>query len=704
MKRFFLSILFLLLSVCSYAQIDSLKPELKKLNKYELNGVEYSTQGLELERPFTVLLTDSSGNLLPNVSIIYSIVSEPPNAKGTKIYSKIAKTDSNGIASTKVKLGDQPGNYLFSARIKNYSGGNEPIYLSVVAREGNWVFILISGMIGGLGLFLFGMNLLSSGLKKTAGNKLRSILSLVTTNRVVAVGIGTLITMIISSSSATTVMLVSFVQANLMTFTQTLGILLGASIGTTVTLQLIAFKITDFALIIIGFGFIPYFFINSKKIRNIGEAVVGFGILFFGMSVMSGAMSPLKTYQPFIDILLQLENPLVGILVGTLLTALIQSSAAFLGIVLILSMQGLITLDAAIPLIFGANIGTSITAILASIKSSRDAKRVAIAHTLFKVAAVMIAVWFIEPFSKFIETITMYLGESSSLSASGQATIPREIANAHTVFNVAFTILFLPFLSPIAKLIYKIFPDKEEIIISPYKTRFIEESLITTPALALSLAKAEIVSIADKVKLMTEKIIIPFFEDKPEILDEIKELEKEVDFLQLKTSRYLTKISQQDLEENLAEESFQLMQCSIEYEAIADLTSSRMRTLAKKRIKYNLEFSPQGKEELSKFHLRTVKQVSRSIDVFKDTTFEQTQKLERKYQKYKAGELDLKRSHFERVRSDVSEAIQTNELHLELIDLFLRINRHAASIGRVLTGDLELSDEDSNGSLSNHEN
>lgn len=694
MKKLYFLIFVLLVFQNINAQLDSLQLRLKSASSPRYTESVFATAGEELDSPFTVFVVNSSNKKVPGVPIIFELISHPEHENTAVIESNLVNTDSTGYASTNIMLGKTAGTYIFSARIKDYINEKaEPIYLTVNARENDWVFILVSGMIGGLGLFLFGMYMLSTGLKKAAGNKMRSILSKVTNNRFVAVGIGSLVTMIVQSSSATTVMLVSFVQARLMTFTQTLGIILGAAIGTTITLQLIAFKITDYALLIIGLGFVLYFFTGSKRMRNIGESVLGFGILFFGMYIMSNSMSPLRTYKPFIDVLLVLENPLLGILVGTLLTALIQSSAAFLGIVLILSTQGLITLEAAIPLIFGANIGTSITAILASINASRDAKRVALAHTLFKVFAVLIFVWFIPAYSDFIKTISPTINGTTLISESGSDIIPRQIANAHTIFNVLFTIIFLPFLTPVSKLMYKILPEKEEVFVSPYKTRFLEESLISTPALALNLAKAEVLDIAEKVKVMTEKIIIPFFEDRSDILDEIKETEKEVDFLQKKTANYLTKISQQDIDKESAEESFQILQCSAEFEMIADLISSRLRTLAKKRIYYNLKFSVDGQAELSKFHLRTVKQVARAIEVFKDTKVERGRKLEKKYQKYKAGELDLKRSHFERLRQDIPEAIQTNELHLELIDLLLRVNRHAATVGRVMMGEVESEDE-----------
>ncbi|MCF8419784.1 MAG: Na/Pi symporter [Melioribacteraceae bacterium] len=680
-----------------YAQLDSLNLKLVSHDQNRFTESVFATAEKDLEKPLTLYVVDSSGSAVPNIPVIFELISRPENESGTVIHNAIVFTDSTGLAKTDVAIGSEDGTYIFSATIKGYSKNITPLYYTVTARKSNWVFLLISGMIGGLGLFLFGMYLLSNGLKKAAGSKMRSILSAVTNNRFVAVGIGAAVTMIVQSSSATTVMLVSFVRAKLMNFVQTLGIILGAAIGTTVTVQLIAFKITDYALLIIGIGFIVYFFPNSKKAKNVGEALLGFGILFFGMYIMSSAMSPLRTLNLFVEILLQLENPLLGILVGTLFTAMIQSSAAFLGIVLILSMQGLITLEAAIPLIFGANIGTSITAILASINANRDAKRVALAHTLFKIVAVIIFVWFIPSFSEFVKMVSPTLNGSELINDTNGNVIPRQIANAHTIFNVLFTFIFLPFLTPISKLIYKILPDKEIEDISPYSTRFLEDSLISTPTLALNLAKAEVLAFAMKVKEMTEKIIIPFFDDKPDVLNEIKEMEKEIDFLQFKTAKYLTKISQRDIDEDSAEESFQILQCSAEFEFIADLISSRLRSLAKKRIKYNLKFSEDGRAELSKFHLRTVKQVARAIEVFKDTKYERGKKLERKYQKYKAGELNLKRAHFERLRQDIPEAIQTNEMHLEMIDLFLRINRHAATVGRIMMGEIESEDKDENG-------
>ncbi|MCK5099866.1 MAG: Na/Pi cotransporter family protein, partial [Desulfobacteraceae bacterium] len=242
----------------------------------------------------------------------------------------------------------------------------------------SWINIFI-GIAGGLAFFLYGMEKMSEGMKSTAGNQMRSILASLTTNRVIGLFVGAFVTMIIQSSSATTVMLVSFVQAGLLNLTQCMGVILGADIGTTVTAQMIAFKLTDYALLMIAIGFLIRMFGKTQQIKNIGDIVLGFGILFFGMKLMSDVMKPLRSYAPFIGLMKDMENPFMGILIGAGFTAIVQSSSATTGVLIVLAQQGLISLEAGIPVIFGANIGTCITAAFAGIGASREAKRVAIA-------------------------------------------------------------------------------------------------------------------------------------------------------------------------------------------------------------------------------------------------------------------------------------------------------------------------------------
>jgi phosphate:Na+ symporter len=666
---------------------DSTKMSIEIIGNYDSNNkqtkVLHSTANSRIDSPLSVKVLYNKNEPIKGVPVYFSIISTPQKSTGTTISEDTVLTNENGVAECLIKLGSEEGEYEFSARINNYSGKDDIAYFKTYARESNWVFYLISGLIGGLALFLFGMEMMSEGLKKTAGSKMRNILSTITNNRLLAVGVGTFITMIIQSSSATTVMLVSFVQAQLMTFAQSLGIILGASIGTTITAQLIAFKLTDYSLLIVGIGFFLVFLSKSKKLKNIGEGILGFGILFLGMWLMSDSMYPLRTYQPFIDLLLHLENPILGILVGIIFTAMIQSSSAFIGIVIVLGSQGLVTLEAAIPLLLGSNFGTSITAGLASINSSREAKRVALAHAFFKVLGLVLFAWWIPTFADLIRTFSPVEGIDLT-SPNNFDAIPRQIANAHTFFNIILTIILLPGINIAAKLITKILPDiPEEDEENQFKTKFLEEDLIKTPVLALSLTKAEIIRMALKVKVMIEEILPPFHTNAPDKLEEIIEKEAEIDFLNIKINRYLRKISQESIAEERSHEIFQMMHTATEIEQIGDVISKRLVPLAKKKNELNINFSEEGFEEIKDYHLTTIKQISRAIEFFKDVNLQDAKHIKRKYKKYRLLEHELRKTHFDRLLDEVPASVESSQIHLELIELLKRISSHSTNIARM---------------------
>lgn len=652
-------------------------------SKNRLTKVFHSTANSLLQNPLSVKVFYDERNPVKGVPVYFSILSTPQKSIGTSLSQDTVFTNEAGVAESIVMIGSKKGDYEFSARINNYSGKNDIAYFKAYARETNWVFYLVSGLIGGLALFLFGMEMMSEGLKKTAGSKMRNILSTITNNRFIAVGVGAFVTMIIQSSSATTVMLVSFVQAQLMTFAQSLGIILGASIGTTITAQLIAFKLTDYSLLIVGIGFLLVFISKSKKLKNIGEGILGFGILFLGMWLMSDAMYPLRTYQPFIDLLLKLENPILGILVGIIFTALIQSSSAFIGIVIVLGSQGLISLEAAIPLLLGSNFGTSITAGLASINSGREAKRVALAHSLFKVMGLILFAWWIPTFADLVRTFSPIEGVDIT-SPDNYAAIPRQIANAHTFFNIILTIVLLPTIKIAADLIVKILPDIDEEEDDQFKTKFLEEDLLSTPALALSLTKAEIIRMASKVKVMIENILPPFLAYDPDKLEGIKEKEDEIDFLNMKINKYLRKISQESIVEERSDEIFQMMHTITEIEQIGDIIAKRLIPLAEKKHELNIHFSKEGEEEIKEYHLTTIKQISRAIEFFKDVNLQDAKHIKRKYKKYRQMELELRRTHFDRLLDEVPATLESSQIHLELIELLKRISSHSTNIARIL--------------------
>lgn len=320
------------------------------------------------------------------------------------------------------------------------------------SEEGiDWA-VMGMGLFGGLALFLFGMEQMSDALKAVAGERMKDILAKLTTNRFMGAVTGAFVTAIIQSSSVTTVLVVGFITAGLMSLAQSIGVIMGANIGTTITAQIVAFKVTKAALLMIGIGFTMLFASKNERTKQYGGMLMGLGMIFFGMSVMSDAMSPLRSYQPFLDLMKTMENPFVGILVAAAFTGLVQSSSATTGIVIVMASQGFITLPTGIALAFGANIGTCVTALLASIGKPREAVRAALVHVLFNVAGVLVWLGFIDQLAAFVQSISP---ADPSLSGAERlaAEAPRQIANAHTIFNVANTLIFIWFTGQHARLV-----------------------------------------------------------------------------------------------------------------------------------------------------------------------------------------------------------------------------------------------------------
>lgn len=682
--------LFLLLSGLIFSQNDSAlvsvqykltKPVSRSIPNYS-GDLQTQTARLKSEKPVRILVLDQNNQPGKNLAVKLQKISVPEGDKYFKIIDTLTYTDTLGIAETYVILGSKEGMYEISAQLVEYPETNFLIY-KVFARKTNWVFLLIAGLIGGLGLFLLGMNMMSDGMQNAAGDKMRTVLSQITHNRFIAVGVGTFVTMVIQSSSATTVMLVSFAHSKLMKFRQTIGVILGAGIGTTITAQLIAFKLTDYSLLLIGIGFLLNSFTKSLHIRNIGKTILGFGILFFGMHIMSESMYPLRSFSPFIDSIVKLENPVLGILIGAAFTALIQSSSAFIGIMIVLATQGLLSLEASIPLLFGANIGTAITAILASIKTDREAKQVALAHTLIKVIGVLIFLFWIPQFANIVRIISpksvLPDGDFNTLAE----TVPRQIANAHTVFNIVLTCLILPLTNTFGKFIEKLLPVKyvEKPIL---KTIYLDYGMVKNSSLALSLAKKETIRMGKLVQNMAGDIIIPYLIKKTEVINDIKQKEKEVNFLRDQINDFILKITRENLNEERVNESFQLLYAVKEFEQIADIVSKNMIKKAARWSKMDFEFSVDGKNEIINYHTKTQKQLSRALEVLENVNLEKAKAMKEKYRRYRNMEIELERQHFKRLQDEITETISSSKTHVELMTYLRAINGHATNIARIL--------------------
>ena len=657
------------------------KPISKTIPNYS-GDLQTQTAYLKSDKPIRILVLNQDDFPVSDLAIKLQVLSVPNGDKSFKIIDTLIYSNAQGIAQSHIILGSKEGMYEISVQLQDYPQSNFLIY-KFFARKTSWVFMLIAGLIGGLGLFLLGMTMMSDGMQNAAGDKMRSVLSSITHNRFVAVGVGTFVTMVIQSSSATTVMLVSFVHSKLMKFRQTIGVILGAGIGTTITVQLIAFKITDYSLLMIGVGFILNFLFRSYKIKNIGKSILGFGILFFGMHIMSESMYPLRSFSPFVDSIVRLENPILGIFVGAIFTALIQSSAAFIGIMIVLATQGLISLEASIALLLGANIGTAITAILASFKADRESKQVALAHTLIKLVGVLLFLFWIPQFADFIKSLSSKSNFADGDLNSLIETVPRQIANAHTVFNIVLTCLILPFTNLFGKFIEKILPVRT-VEKTPLKTIYLDYGMVKNSSLALSLAKKETLRMGVLVQNMTSDIIIPYLVKKKEVLEDIKEMEEEVNFLRDQINDYILKITRENLNEERVNESFQLLYTVKEFEQIADLVSTNMVKRAVMWCSMDFEFSKEGKNEIVDYHNRTQKQLSRALVVFENVNLEKAKAMKEKYKQYRNLEIELGKQHFERLKEEVTETISSSKTHVELMTFLRAINGHATNIARIL--------------------
>jgi len=532
------------------------------------------------------------------------------------------------------------------------------------------LFLIATGLLGGLGMFLYGMEMMSDGMKMTAGDSMRAILEKLTSNRFIAVFIGAFVTMVIQSSSATTVMLVSFVNSGLLNFVQALGVVLGSNIGSTVTAQIVAFKVTDYALLLIAAGSVMALFAKKDTVKHLGFVILGFGLLFYGMKVMSDTMKPLRTDPTFNSILTSFENPFLGIIAGAVFTALIQSSSATTGIVITLASGGSITLEAGIPLILGANIGTCVTAILAGLNASRDAKRVAIGHVTFNIIGVLMFCFWIPYFADFI--------------AQTSDNVPRQIANAHTIFNIMATIIFIPFTPFISKTIIRYFPDKEELRnIEQPAILNLDEKVLNQPGAAINSAQAEIGGVVGLTERVVGSLVRPFIgtaeEGDVENPDQDlhtglhQRLDKIV-YLNENISDYLVKISRQDLTEKQSKEVFALVSTVNYLDSINNMVKLRFDNLVGKKQTLSEDFSAAGQEEILGYHGKLLKQVKRLNKFFTKFDRAKAAKIMTKGEQYKDLEEKYRLEHFKRVSSDVAESVATHQLHVELMDMLKQIN------------------------------
>ena len=556
---------------------------------------------------------------------------------------------------------------------------------------------IIFGLLGGLAIFIYGMNLMSETLQKVAGEKMKKILALLTKNPFFGVIAGALTTAVLQSSSATTVMAIGFVSAGLMNLPQAISIILGANIGTTITAQIIAFKISNYIYLFIFIGFIISFIFKNQKIKNIGITIFAFGLLFLGIETMGSVMKPLAKSPIFTNLIAKVSNvPVLGVLLGTVMTLVVQSSSATIAVLQNFASQpaadgisSSIGLAGAIPILLGDNIGTTITAILASIGQSKDAKRTAIAHSLFNISGCLIFIWIIPFFADFVRMISPKGNEIDVIS--------RQIANAHTSFNIVMTFLWIPFIWFMVRIVNFIIPEKNNRIKDETEPKFLDSRLVYQPVAAVRLVTKEVIRSAELVR--NNFLLMVDIEKKKDeqVLEKISQKCEVVDSLNSKISDYMaTMFSVGSLNEEQANEASGILYVMNDVDRINQLLKEVFMNIAehipenvkhskkKKSVKNELVYSKQALDEL-KASLETIyKNFSDIIFSIADGNKKAAQKVSENKNDIMKISTKLRKGHISRVCSGMCNSKHVVSFNTILNDID-RIGNSIINIAEVIS-------------------
>ncbi len=524
--------------------------------------------------------------------------------------------------------------------------------------------------IGGLGLFLFGIQIMASGMQKAAGDRFRRILEVLTNKPVLGVLTGIIVTLLVQSSSTSTVMVVGFANAGLMNLSQAVSVIIGANIGTTVTAQIVSFKIGVLALPAIGIGSLLNFFGRRRFHRYLGQTVLGFGLLFLGMTTMSSGMIPLRELDAFHNMLVQFSRyPVLGILCGAAFTAIIQSSSAATGVIIAMTMQDLIPFHSAVPLVLGTNIGTSITAILAGIGANVAARRAAVAHVLFNVIGVTLALIFLTPFTEIIV-------ETAS-------TVPRQVANTHSAFNILNTIVFLVFLKYFTRLICYIVPGEDEKI--EFGPKYLDSRILKTPAVAIGGAKQELLRMGSITREMLEEAMQVFLKNDLKKIKHIQQMENLVNGLEKEINVYLADLSQHSLSKEQSRMVAAIMSGANDLERIGDHAENIMQ-LSEIKTEERLPFSVNALEEITDLYGKVNSMLERAIKAFELEDRILASQVVVDDDEVDEQEKTLRKLHIERINTKKCYP-SSGVLYLDLISNLERVADHANNIAYLVLED-----------------
>ncbi|WP_368655223.1 Na/Pi cotransporter family protein [Ornithinibacillus sp. 4-3] len=527
---------------------------------------------------------------------------------------------------------------------------------------------MIFQFLGGLGLFLFAIKYMGDGLQKAAGDRLRDTLDRFTTNPLMGVLVGIIVTCLIQSSSGTTVITVGLVSAGLMTLRQAIGVIMGANIGTTITAFIIGIDVGAYAYPILALGAICLFFFKKNKVQNVGQILFGFGGLFIGLELMSGGMKPLRDWQPFIDLTVQMSDlPILGVIVGTVFTLIVQSSSATVGILQGLYAEGLIPLHGALPVLFGDNIGTTITAILAALGASIAARRAAAVHVLFNVLGTIIFMIFLSLFTNYVEWIAGVLNLDAKM----------QIAFAHGSFNVVNTLIQLPLVGVWAYIVTKLIPGEDSRI--EYKPMYLDRNLIAkSPSVALGQAKMEILRMGEYSVQGLENTLTILKTKDSKLMEKVYQIEEAINNLDRKSTEYLVELSKQPLSGHDSHIHHALFENIRDIERIGDHVENIIELL-QFRESNRVRLSDDAKQELEEMFILTLDTVKKSLECLDTLDPELAKEVIAKEDKIDSMERTLRKRHIIRLNEGTCTG-DAGVVFADIVSNLERIGDHASNI------------------------
>ena len=524
------------------------------------------------------------------------------------------------------------------------------------------------GFLGGLGLFLFCIKYMGDGLQMAAGDRLRFILDKYTTSPFLGVLVGIFVTALIQSSSGTSVITIGLVGAGLLTLRQAIGIIMGANIGTTITTFIIGFNITHYALPILFLGAACLFFVRHNFINNLGRILFGFGGIFFALTLMSGAMEPLKYLPAFTDLTVKLSHqPILGVFIGTIITMLVQASSATISILQNVYQENLITLKAALPVLFGDNIGTTITAIIAVIGANTSAKRLALSHTMFNVIGTAIFLILLSPFSIFVEKMAQILHLNPKVT----------IAFAHGSFNVMTTILLFPFIGVLEYIVVKLIKEKDEDRVE-HKPKYLDSALISAPSIALGQVKQEMLSMIS-ITLKSLERSVKFFHDHDEKdAERVEKSEDAINNIDQEITKYLTTLSQEHITEKDGEEISMYLDMCRDVERIGDHAIGIVRDV-RYEIKKKVVFTDVAHQEIEKLFRISKRIIETAEEALKNDDTEKAFAVVDLHNKLYAKEKEVRKAHIRRVSKQQCD-VKAGLYYIDVVSHFTRIGDHARNL------------------------